>query len=292
MKLRSRFVARMNRGMGASLGGAILLTAVAGLLIAPTANSAGSGPYRPSDAVKFEEIEGTKLKRVILTERAAERLGIKVGEISEEVVIRTQMLGGKVVMPVEYQTEALVAEAGTFSGFATAVPSPPALVSKAEPDPEKDWIMTTLSKGEWERMRQDAPVRIFPLATRDGKAIEARPAGMPPYSDPKRTMLRAYYVVDGKDHGLQLHERVRIEAKLTDSDEKRMVAPYAAVHYDGAGKAWAYVETAPFTYERKPLDIERIEGDWAVLRDGPPIGTRVVTTGASLLYGAEVIYKR
>ena len=152
--------------------------------------------------------------------------------------------------------------------------------------------MTTLSQGEWDRMRQYDPVRILRLATREGKAIEAQPSGIPPFQDPKRTMLRAYYVVDGKDHGLQLHERVRVEVKLADSDQKRMVAPYAAVHYDGAGKAWAYVETAPLTYERKPLDIERIEGDWAVLRDGPPIGTKVVTTGASLLYGAEVIYKR
>jgi hypothetical protein len=103
-------------------------------------------------------------------------------------------------------------------------------------------------------------------------------------------MLWAFYVYKGKQ--LQLNERVRIEVKLRDSDQKRMVAPYNAVHYDGQGRAWAYVETAPLTYERKLLEIERIEGEWAVLTDGPPLGTKVVTTGAPLLYGAEVIYKR
>ena len=79
---------------------------------------------------------------------------------------------------------------------------------------------------------------------------------------------------------------------MKDSDQNRLVAPYSAVHYDGKGKAWAYVETAPLTYERKSLEIERIEGEWAVLTDGPPLGTKVVITGAPLLLGAEVIYKR
>ncbi|MGI9332539.1 MAG: hypothetical protein ACR2RL_05215, partial [Gammaproteobacteria bacterium] len=144
--------------------------------------------------------------------------------------------------------------------------------------------------GEWARMRQDENVRVSPLGTREGKAIEAEPVGLAPYTDTTRTMLQAFYVVKGKQ--LKLNGRVRVEVKLKDSDQVRMVAPYKAVHYDGKGKAWAYVETAPLTYERKPLEIERIEGEWAVLSDGPPLGTKVVTTGSPLLYGAEVIFKR
>lgn len=263
---------------------AVAAAVAATLLLASPAHAAGGGPYKPSNAVKFEKIEGTHIKRVILTEKAVERLGIETGEITKETIVRTQLLGGTVIMPVEYQPKAIAASSSPGSDGGTT------LVSKAAEDSDKDWIMVTLSEGEWARMGQDKNVRVLPLGTREGKAIEAEPAGLAPYTDTTRTMLRAFYVVKGKQ--LKLNERVRVEVKLKDSDQMRMVAPYKAVHYDGKGKAWAYVETTPMTYERKPLEIERIEGKWAVLSDGPQLGTKVVTTGSPLLYGAEVIFKR
>lgn len=270
MKAESMVIENVNFTQGIAFVAVAALVATT-LLPVSSATAAGAGPYKPSDAVKFEKIDGTHVKRVILTEKANERLGIQIGEIGEETIVRTQWLGGRVVMPVEYQAGGM-------------------LVSKAEEDPDRDWIMVTLSEGEWQRMRQDETARVLPLATRSGEAIEAEPAGLEPHVDSKRTMLQAFYVVEGKQ--LRLNDRVRVQVKLKDSDRTRMVAPYGAVHYDGQGKAWAYVETAPLTYERKPLDIERIEGEWAVLNDGPPLGTKVVTTGSPLLFGAEVIYKR
>ena len=105
-------------------------------------------------------------------------------------------------------------------------------------------------------------------------------------------MLSAFYEIPGEDHGLLLNERVRVEVELADSGQVRKVVPYDAVWYDNKGKAWVYASTEHLVYVRMPIDIERIEGDLAVLKDGPPLGTQVVTTGAPLLYGAEVIYKR
>jgi hypothetical protein len=37
--------------------------------------------------------------------------------------------------------------------------------------------------------------------------------------------------------------------------------------------------------------VERVVGDLAVLSDGPPVGTPVVTVGAALLYGTEIFGK-
>ena len=45
-------------------------------------------------------------------------------------------------------------------------------------------------------------------------------------------------------------------------------------------------------FERQRIEVEGIVGDLAMITDGPPVGTKVVTVGAPLLYGAEVIYKR
>jgi hypothetical protein len=63
--------------------------------------------------------------------------------------------------------------------------------------------------------------------------------------------------------------------------------PYAAVVYDTEGSAWVYTSPSPLTYVRCALDVESIDGETAILSDGPPVGMPVVTVGAAELYGAE-----
>ena len=68
----------------------------------------------------------------------------------------------------------------------------------------------------------------------------------------------------------------------------RKVVPYAAVVYDEQGDTWAFVSPAPLTFVRQRIDVDYITGATAVLLDGPPAGTRVVTVGAIELLGAEL----
>jgi len=68
---------------------------------------------------------------------------------------------------------------------------------------------------------------------------------------------------------------------------QRTVLPYAAVLYDPEGNTWTYTNSEPLTYVRQPISVDRIEGDIAVLLDGPASGTEVVTIGATELYGSE-----
>ena len=63
--------------------------------------------------------------------------------------------------------------------------------------------------------------------------------------------------------------------------------PYASILYDPSGQAWVYTIAAERTYVRTPVVVERVDGDVALLSDGPPSGTAVVTVGAAELYGAE-----
>jgi hypothetical protein len=65
------------------------------------------------------------------------------------------------------------------------------------------------------------------------------------------------------------------------------VVPYAAVLYDARGNTWAYTNPKPLTFVRHAIHIDYIEGDLAVLSDGPPSGTEVVIVGAAELFGAE-----
>jgi multidrug efflux pump subunit AcrA (membrane-fusion protein) len=63
--------------------------------------------------------------------------------------------------------------------------------------------------------------------------------------------------------------------------------PYGAVLYEPNGGTYAFTEPKPLTFVRRPITVSSIGGKGAVLSDGPPAGTKVVTVGASELYGAE-----
>lgn len=65
------------------------------------------------------------------------------------------------------------------------------------------------------------------------------------------------------------------------------VIPYAAVLYDPSGATWTYTSPEPLVFVRAPIHVVRIRGDEALLSDGPPPGTQVVTVGAAELLGTE-----
>jgi ABC-type oligopeptide transport system substrate-binding subunit len=68
---------------------------------------------------------------------------------------------------------------------------------------------------------------------------------------------------------------------------KQKVMPYAALLYDTQGETWTFTTAEPQTYVRQKIKVDRIEGDKAILAQGPATGTKVVIVGAALLYGAE-----
>jgi len=75
--------------------------------------------------------------------------------------------------------------------------------------------------------------------------------------------------------------------QLIRSGARRPVVPYASVLYDAKGVTWVYTSPANLVYVRHRITVDYIEGDQAVLTDGPPAGTQVVTQGGQELFGAE-----
>ncbi|HLF27992.1 MAG TPA: hypothetical protein VJG32_16785 [Anaerolineae bacterium] len=86
-------------------------------------------------------------------------------------------------------------------------------------------------------------------------------------------------------------ERLDIQTAPVRDEEvngtPRLVVPYAAVIYGLKGETWAYSNPEPLVFVRQLLNVEYIEGDLAVLLEGPAVGTAVVTVGGAELYGAE-----
>lgn len=79
-----------------------------------------------------------------------------------------------------------------------------------------------------------------------------------------------------------------IQIRQEDMDgAQRLVVPYAAVIYGLEGETWTYTSPESLVFVRFPIDIDYIDGDMAVLLDGPAVGTEIVTVGVAELYGAE-----
>jgi hypothetical protein len=78
-----------------------------------------------------------------------------------------------------------------------------------------------------------------------------------------------------------------VRQAATAGQPAREVIPYSAVVYDTDGSTWTYVNTATDVYQRKPITVNQIDGEVALLSAGPPAGTQVVTVGAAELLGTE-----
>lgn len=272
--------------------------------VALMALAAGASAKAPPP-VTLEPIPGSSAKRVILTAKAAERLGIETGRVSQAPIVRKQMVGGLVIPAPGAEPKPdnapNVASGANFASFATPsnklaiqpVVAQPASAGATSPIESDAWVLVTLTLAEWTRLAKDKPARLLPLTTRAALPGEvlAQPSGLPPREDTKRSMLTVVYKVPGKAHGLALNKRVRVELELAGNEEVKTVVPYSAVYYDAKGAPWVYRNPAPLVFERHRIGIERIAGDLAVLKEGPPVGTAVVTVGASLLYGAEIFGK-
>lgn len=81
-------------------------------------------------------------------------------------------------------------------------------------------------------------------------------------------------------------DKVR-EQKMSRSDAARKVVPHSALIYDPKGETWVYTSPEPRTFMKHKVDVDYVEGDLAVLNEGPPAGTVVVSTATAEVYGAD-----
>jgi hypothetical protein len=82
-------------------------------------------------------------------------------------------------------------------------------------------------------------------------------------------------------------ERLGIETAPVEASGSKLVVPYDAVYLDAHGDFWVYTNPEPLAFVRAPIEISRETSSHAVLSEGPPAGTEVVTVGVPELYGTE-----
>lgn len=82
-------------------------------------------------------------------------------------------------------------------------------------------------------------------------------------------------------------QRLDIHTAAVEQNGTGTVIPYAAVIYSPNGDTWAYVNSKGLTFVRRTIVIDRIDGDRALLSEGPAVGTKVATVGLQELFGSE-----
>lgn len=98
--------------------------------------------------------------------------------------------------------------------------------------------------------------------------------------------------VDGSDVSritltTEAAERLAIQTAVVEQNGAGTIIPYSAVLYSPTGETWAYVSPEPLSFVREQIVVERIDGDHAILSEGPSPGTKVATVGVAELFGAE-----
>lgn len=83
-------------------------------------------------------------------------------------------------------------------------------------------------------------------------------------------------------------EQVDLQTEAARRSGRYTVVPHAALIYDGQGVPWVYTATAPLTFLRAKVVVDRVVGERALLSSGLSAGTDVVTVGATQVYGAEL----
>ena len=244
--------------------GIVLIVTTLGLAACGN-NSDGMEKIEPS---KLEPIEGSDYQRVVLTEKAAERLDIQTFPVGEEQVVRKRLVGGEVVAVPEAEAE----------------------------NPGPVWARVSLSKDDWNQVDRDQPTLVLALDDDDeeDRGWPAEPDEGPPHDDPEDIDLpgedlaeELYYLISSPEHGLAVGQAVLVELTLAAQEMLYKVVPYAAVLYGVHGETWVYTNPEPLVFVRQPIVVHYIEGDVAFLSEGPPVGTEVVAVGGSELFGTE-----
>jgi hypothetical protein len=83
-------------------------------------------------------------------------------------------------------------------------------------------------------------------------------------------------------------ERTAVETVEIRRAGDHKVIPYAGLIYNDEAKTFVYTSPKPREYLRAPVTVDRIDGDRVLLSKAPPTGTKIVTTGAVEVYGAEI----
>ena len=149
------------------------------------------------------------------------------------------------------------------------------------------WIKVPVYAGDMSAFDTASGIRAIPLGGRDtGPGIALRPVSGPRTGDPRSASIDLFYTFDNGPGRLRPGERVRVTMPLRGATQGTVV-PLSAIFRDIYDGAWVYENTAPRTYVRRRVNVLYVVDEVAVIGNGPPVGTKVVSAGVAEIAGTE-----
>jgi hypothetical protein len=96
-----------------------------------------------------------------------------------------------------------------------------------------------------------------------------------------------HVVVNDPTGAMAPGQPVLVRLTLSGGAAERKFVDFASLIYGLHGETWVYTNPEALVFVRQPVTVDFIEGDRAVLSEGPAVGTEVVTLGAAELFGVE-----
>ena len=153
---------------------------------------------------------------------------------------------------------------------------------------DKLWIRVPVYVGETSDIAIDQPAEVGDLASRAGQIlIKAQPIAAPPTATAachRRSIFTIKLPI--RQGTLRPGQRVSVQLPLVGNSEQRVI-PWSAVVQDINGGYWIYEKTGEHKFARRRVQVKQVVDSWAVLEQGPPVGTTIVTTGAAEVFGTE-----
>jgi biotin carboxyl carrier protein len=149
------------------------------------------------------------------------------------------------------------------------------------------WIKVPVYAGDINVFDTSAATRAISLGSREtGPGIALRPVSGPRTGDPKSASVDLFYTFDNGQGRFRPGERVRVTMPLRGASQGTVV-PLSAIFRDIYDGAWVYENTAPRTYVRRRVNVLYVVNEVAVIGNGPPVGTKVVSAGVAEIAGTE-----
>ena len=269
---------------GAVIAGlAVLVAAATGLAAAPL-----------PEPTEVESVQGSGGEPIVLDASEVKRLGVQTTPVREENVTRQMTVVAEIEDEPVAKPAAMSDSSSISAPTTTSEPSPSVKDSQSSdaspirvrvlvdnnPDDDADD-----DAGQYDD-EDDAEI-VAPFDVDEAEPLRAKRVEMPPGAETEPNTLY-FKIRSGTERGLAPGQRVGVKFAAPGSDTPKKIVPYSAVIYGASGDAWVYTSPEPAVFVRRQVTIEDIDDGTAVLSDGPPVGTQVVTVGAAELYGVEL----
>jgi RND family efflux transporter MFP subunit len=147
------------------------------------------------------------------------------------------------------------------------------------------WVRVNVFVGDVRSIRHGA-ARVRALTAKPSSADpEALPVEGPPTADPQTCSFDLYYALP-KDADFRPGERVAVTISY-GQEAPAIHLPESAIVRDVTGGAWVYASAGEHVFERRRVEVESVAEHEATIARGLAAGARIVTTGASELFGTE-----